>query len=164
MKTVNELNFLAERYGWKVDPLTHGQIQRMSSDEADFHSKLNKEEFEKALDAPRIKAENKKNAEGAKAQRTWGDAASEEETQEAIQEVAIFCRAYPQFVGSYIPNREALISWLREKNLACTARNLVYAFDDLASKGFLVLNPSALGLGTESEISGQRVVRHPELY
>ena len=38
------------------------------------------------------------------------------------------------------------------------------AFEDLASKGLLVLNPSALGLGTETEISGGRVVRHPELY
>jgi hypothetical protein len=164
MKTVGELKYLAERNGWKVGPLTYNQVQRMSSDEIDFHSKLNKEEFEKALDAPRVKAENAKNLEAAKSQRMWKNEATNEETEESVNEVQRFVAAYPQFRADFVPNREALISFLREKNLPCVKANLVTAFEDLASKGLLVLNPSALGIGTESEISGQRVVRHPELF
>jgi len=164
VKTNGELSYLAQKHGWKVEPLTRARINRMPADESDWHSRFNADEFTRAWGEDQAKEENKKNVEAARAQRTWGDAASEEETQEAIKEVTKFCQRYPQFVGSYIPNREALISFLREKNLPCTARNLVTAFEDLASKGFLVLNPSALGIGTESEISGGRVVRHPELY
>jgi len=164
VKTNGELSYLAQKHGWKAEPLTRARINRMPADESDWHSRFNADEFTRAWGEDQAKAENKKNAEATKAGRMWGDAASEEETQEAIQEVAIFCRAYPQFRGDFVPNREALISFLREKNLSCVKANLVTAFEHLASKGLLVLNPSALGIGTESEISGQRVVRHPELY
>src|SRR6266550_8398586 len=142
--------------------LTAREIHLMPEPVYSWHQQNNLKNVEAALDAPRSQAGNKKNAVDAKSSRIWADKATEEEIQESISEVAIFSKAYPQFVGSHIPNREALISFLREKNLPCTARNLVTAFEDLGSKGLLVLNPSAIGIGTESEISGYRVVRHPE--
>jgi len=144
--------------------LTAREIQLMPEPVYSWHQQNNLKNVEAALDAPRIQAENKKNSADARSMRIWADKATEEEIQESISEVAKFCQRYPQFVGSYVPNREALISWLREKNLSCVKANLVRAFEDLGSKGRLVLNPSAVGLGTETEISGQRVVRHPELY
>ncbi len=141
--------------------LTAREIHLMPEPVYSWHQQNNLKNVEVALDAPRIQAENKKNSADAKSARIWADKATEEEIQESISEVAKFCQRYPQFVGSYVPNREALISWL---NLPCTARNLVSAFEDLASKGLLLLNPSAIGIGTEDAISGQRVVRHHELY
>ncbi len=144
--------------------LTAREIHLMPEPVYSWHQQNNLKNVEAALDAPRIQAENKKNSADAKSSRIWADKATAEETQEAIQQVAIFCKKYPQFVGSYVPNREALISFLREKNLSCVKANLVTAFEHLASKGFLLLNPSAIGIGTESEISGYRVVRHPQLY
>jgi len=144
--------------------LTAGEIQLMPEPVYSWHQQNNLKNVEAALDAPRIQAGNKKNAVDAKSSRIWADKATEEEIQESISEVAKFCQRYPQFVGSYVPNREALISFLRERNLPCVKANLVTAFEDLASKGLLVLNPSAIGIGMESEISGYRVVRHPELY
>jgi len=164
MKTNGELSYLAQKYGWKAETLTRARINRMTADESDWHSRFNADEFTRAWGEDQAKAENKKNSADAKSARIWADKATEEEIQESISEVAKFCQRYPQFVGSYVPNREAVISWLRTRNLPCVKANLVTAFEDLASKGLLVLNPSALGLGTETEISGGRVVRHPELY
>jgi len=129
-----------------------------------WHEQNNRANVEKALDAPRIKAANVKNAEAAKSQRIWKNEATNEETEESVREVQKFVAVYPQFRADFVPNREALISFLREKNLSCVKANLVTAFEALASKGLLVLNPSAIGIGTETEISGARVVRHPELY
>ena len=164
MKSANELKYLAEQKGWQVGPLTFGKIQRMNSDEARFNELFNKAEYEQALDEPRIKAESKKNAEATKAQRTWADQASEEETAEALQEVNKFVASFPQFRADFIPNREALISFLRSKTLPCTARNLAYAFEDLASKGKLLLSAAAIGLGPEEDLSGYKLMRHPQLH
>ena len=144
--------------------LTAREIHLMSEPVYAWHEQNNRANVAKALDAPRLKAANVKNAEAAKSQRIWKNEATNEETEESIREVQKFVAAYPQFRADFVPNREALISFLRERNLPCVKANLVAAFEDLASKGFLLLNPSAIGIGEESEISGGRVVRHPELY
>ena len=164
MKTNGELNYLAQKHGWKAETLTRARINRMPADESDWHSRFNADEFTRAWGEDQAKAENKKNTEAAKSQRIWKNEATNEETEESIREVQEFVAAYPQFRADFVPNREALISFLRSKTLSCVKANLVAAFEDLASKGFLLLNPSAIGIGEESEISGGRVVRHPELY
>ena len=164
MKTNGELSYLAQKYGWKAETLTRARINRMPADESDWHSRFNADEFTRAWGEDQAKAENKKNTEAAKSQRIWKNEATNEETEESIREVQEFVAAYPQFRADFVPNREALISFLRSKTLSCVKANLVAAFEDLASKGFLLLNPSAIGIGEESEISGGRVVRHPELY
>jgi hypothetical protein len=53
---VSELQSLAARRGWQAGPLTFTRIQKMGADESEFHSKLNKEEFERALAEPKTKA------------------------------------------------------------------------------------------------------------
>lgn len=94
----------------------------------------------------------------------WADQATPEETEKAIREVTVFCRAFPQFRGDYLPNREALIGWLRSRNMSVTARNLVTAFQALAAEGRIVVNPSAIGIGTDEELSGARLAHHPQLW
>src|SRR6266403_2358820 len=133
--------------------LTAREIHLMSEPVFAWHEQNNRANVEKALDAPRIKAANVKNAEAAKSQRIWKNEATNEETEESVREVQKFVAVYPQFRADFVPNREALISFLRERNLSCVKANLVTAFEALASKGLLVLNPSAIGIGTETEIS-----------
>src|SRR5260370_35784486 len=91
--------------GWKIEPLTFVRINRMTADEAAFHEKRNKVEFERALNEPKVRAENKANLEASKTQRMWADQATPEETQAALDEVQIFCHVFPQFRGDYVPNR-----------------------------------------------------------
>src|SRR5947208_1146968 len=83
--------------------LTESEIRRMPEAVYAWHEQNNRVKVEKALDAPRIQAENRKNAETAKSQRMWADQATEEETQEAVTEVNAFCLKYPQFRRDYIP-------------------------------------------------------------
>jgi hypothetical protein len=164
MKTLNELNHDADVYGWKTGPLTFAKIQRMTADEADWQSRVNAEEFSRAYSEKRTESENKRNAEASKAGRMWADQATPEETQAALAEVTAFCQAYPQFIGRHVPNREALIAWLREQNLPVTFANLVAAYQSLGADGKILVNPSAIGVGTEEEIGGSRLKHHPELW
>jgi len=164
MKPRTEVQAIAERNGWKVGPLTIAAINRMSSLEVEFHEKFNTAEFNRALNEPKAIAESKATAEAEKTKRLWTDQATPEDTESALEEVAIFCQAFPQFVGSHLPNREALVEWLRMRNLPVTARNLVTAFQALGADGKLLLNPSAIGVGTETEISGARLKNHPKLW
>lgn len=143
--------------------LTESEIRRMPEAVYAWHEQNNRANVEKALDAPRVKAENRKNAENAKTTRFWKDEATKEEGEQAIQETLKFHGAYPQFRGDYVPNRYAMRDWLREKSLPWTFENLVSAFEDLTMKGQIVLDPSALGIGTESEIFGHRLKTHPQL-
>jgi hypothetical protein len=164
MKPVSELRALGERNGWKVGPLTQGQIQRMSSDETDFHSKLNKEEFEKAMAAPRIqaeadkeaaraaaetervKAENQNNSELWAGKKFWESECTPEELEKAKKEAEVFHSRYPQFVLNNQQNADALRDWLFTNRLSLTAANLAKAFDALAKEGCLVLNPAVCGI------------------
>src|SRR5882724_3445194 len=97
MKTPSELKYLSEKYGWKIEPLTHALIVRMTADESDFHARFNAKEFNRAWNDPKTKAENRSNAEMSKTQRMWNDQATPEETNTALDEVQIFCRVFPQF-------------------------------------------------------------------
>ncbi len=163
MKPVSELRALGERNGWKVGPLTQGQIHRMSSDEADFHSKLNKEEFEKALDAPRNKAaadkeaakaaeetergkvENDKNRKLWAGKKYWESDKTPEDVQAMQKEYAAFQRLYPQLTVTK-ENGEAITSWLEMHTLPVNVENVAEAFRTLARAGDLVLDLNACGI------------------
>jgi hypothetical protein len=164
MKTNNELSVLADKRGWKIGPLTYADIRKMGSDEALFHERLNKPEYERALAGPQVQAANKKNAEASKAQRLWAEQATPEETEVALQEVTKFCARYPQFIGSFVPNREALITFLKSNNQPITFSTLVQAFEELTQNGSLLLSPAAIGAGPEEEIGGHKLKTYPYLY
>jgi hypothetical protein len=163
-KTLNELEHLASQRGWKKGPLTFAKIQRMTADEADWQSRVNAEEFKRAYNEKNTEAANKRTVEDSKAQRMWKDEASAEETEAALAEVTKFVQAHPHFVASSIPNREALVDWLRFRSMPVTAQNLATAFQALGAEGKILINPSAIGIGTETEIGGARLKHHPELY
>jgi len=163
MRSKSELESLAARNGWKVGPLTSAQIRRMSSTEAEFHGTCNKKEFERACEEPKAKAASKANLEASKTQRMWADQATPEEIQGSLEEVQVFCIMFPQFRGDYIPNRTMLVDWLRERSMPVTARTLVNAFQSLGAQGKLLLNPAAIGIGKDSEVTGHKLASHPQL-
>jgi hypothetical protein len=117
---VSELQSLAMRRGWEVGPLTFTKIQRMGADESEFHSKLNKEEFERALAEPKTKAESKKAAQDSKVQRFWADEATEDEIKEASKEIDIFLKRHPQLRVDRRENITALNEWCKTHGLPLT--------------------------------------------
>jgi hypothetical protein len=146
LKTTSELQVLARKFGWQPGPLTYAQIKRMSSDEALFHERLNKEEFERALAEPALKAKNHRDAEAEKVQRQFEDKATPEEHEAALKEVTKFVAQHPQFKADLMDQRTALINFLKERRLPVTQANLTDAFQILGREGKLTLNPSAVGI------------------
>jgi hypothetical protein len=143
---VSELQSLAARRGWQAGPLTFAKIQRMTADESEFHSKLNKEEFERALAEPKTKAESKKVAEQSKVQRFWNNQATEDEVQEASKEIDIFLKMHPQLRVDRQENISALNEWCKTHGLELTQNNLHQALEMLGREGRLTLSPAAVGI------------------
>jgi hypothetical protein len=163
-ESAGELEVLARKYGWEKKPLTFRQVQNISSQELRFHEIYNKVALEKALNSPVVVAENKKNQEVSSAQRFWANQATEHEVAKAQEGTSVFVSRYPQVRWDYRPNIDALNDWLKAKTLPIAFNTLVQAFEDLVRRGGLVLNPSVLGIGTENEVSGYKLMRHPELH
>jgi len=144
--------------------LSESEIRRMPEPVYEWHLQNNAKNVEAALNAPKIQAENKRNAATATAQRFWNNRAPEEDVKQAQKATALFKEKYPQVRFDYTPNIEALNTWLRAKNLLITFPNLVQAFETLTQEGKLLLDPSALGISNEDEVSGHRLKTHPSLY
>jgi hypothetical protein len=163
-KTNGELEFLASKYGWdKKAKLTHARIQRMTADEADYQSRFNVEEFNRAWNEKETEAENKRNAEVAQVRRMWEqDEATQEETETAVKEAKEFTAAHPQYIVCD-ENARTLLAWLKERKLLPTAQNWAAAFQAVGAQGRILVNPSALGIGTDTEVGGARLKHHPEL-
>ena len=58
MKTFGELNYLAQKYGWRKEPLSRAKINRMTADESAWNSLVQPEEFNRAWNEDKVKAEN----------------------------------------------------------------------------------------------------------
>ena len=150
----SDLEAQGELYGWTARELTYTEVQEMSSSELRWHEIYNATNLEKALALPGVAKERRDIDQKWAAKKIWDDKGSEAETQAAINEIAKFTSAYPQFIGSRMENRNALMGWLKERNMLVTYANLVQAFEANALEGRLYLNPSAIGAGSESEVTG----------
>lgn len=139
----NDLQRLAQRHGWEVGPLTYARVSRMGSQELNFHEVFNKAELQKALDAPRVEAENKRNEEDTRTAEYWKGGRATPETVEQVQQ---FISRYPQFRADLMSNRTALIDDLKASNLPVTQENLRNSFESLARDGRLTLSPSKVGV------------------
>jgi hypothetical protein len=146
MKTANELKYLGDKYGWKVGPLTHSQVQKMNSQEYEFHQAFNKAELEKAL---------------ASNQKVKPTAPSVEEQTEFVQKLF---KDYPQLPKS-AENAAALDAYLAAMpNPSFTFADFREAFEKQALAGRLVLNPSACEASPETELTGFRLRTYPNLW
>jgi hypothetical protein len=160
-KTAGELKVLAEKHGWKARELNFADLQRMSSKELNFHEQFNAENLKKAMDEPALKAKARKQALAD----VWTAQDLGEDKYEAIRKAGtMFTDRYPQFIKE-TPNSDAITSYIQTNGLDLTeVHSYETAFQALAARGELHLNPSALGLGTEERISGHSITSHPKLY
>ena len=159
-KTAGELKVIAEQRGWKPKKeLTLADVQRMGSLEMQFHELFSPEAMKLAIEEPARKAKAAKQ----RVKDMW-DGKLPELDSAARKAVETFCEKYPQFIRDE-PNALALCNFTKLNGLDGTLiESYETAFQALAARGELHLNPSALGLGTEERISGHSVKTHPELH
>jgi hypothetical protein len=128
-------------------PLTMREVNAMHVDVFAWHEIYNKRNLLAAIEEPRIKAENKKNAKLATAHRQIvEEAATDEEARTAEREIVRFRASHPQYLGNFLPNNKAMLDWLKSHTLLITQENLTAAFGELAREGKLVVNPAAVGV------------------
>jgi hypothetical protein len=159
-KSRGELEALATRHGWAPRSLGPEDVQGMGADELRYHEIFNSVALERALTLPGKTKHGKDVDEQWKAKRIWEDRASPEETQAAIDEVAKFTRAYPQFRGCDAENRKKLMDYMKERNAVVNFSNLVAAFEALALEGSISLSPAAISAGPESTVRGRELTTH----
>jgi hypothetical protein len=139
-------------------PLTYAGWTSMSPDLQEWHCVYNPDAVDAALNsqaAEKFQAEeNERNAEAYDARRFHENKYSPDETEQAISEIQKFCAAYPQFIGASMANRETLLAKLKAMNALPVFSSIVAAYEACVLEGSISVNPSALGLGHETDVSG----------
>jgi hypothetical protein len=152
----SDLEAQGEQNGWTVGPLTMEQVRGMSSAALRWHEQFNAENLKAALELPAKLAEGKSIDKAWAAKRLWDDQtqATPEQSGAIWQALEKFKRSYPQFIQSRREN-EVVLLWLKDRNMEVTFPSLVESFEANALAGKLWLNPNAINVGSESEVSGQ---------
>jgi len=151
--------------GWTAGPLAYNQVREMSSSELRWHEIYNATNLENALALPGIAKERKNiNAQWA-AKSLWDDRTqpTPEQADAIVSALERFRQTYPQFIPSRAEN-SALLEWLKDRNLHVTFENLQMSFEDCALKGLVHLNPSAIALGSQTDVSGDELLHHQNFH
>ena len=165
-KSREELKTLGERNGWTQRELTMREIrQQMSADEVVWHEVFNKENFDKAVERDAVAKERKDINAQWDARKLWMDHTkpTPEQAEAILAALERFKQTYPQFIQSRAEN-EIILLGLRDKNMAVTFENLVESFEDCAMKGLVHLNPSAIALGSQTDVSGDELLHHQNFH
>jgi hypothetical protein len=132
----------------------------MTAAEYEYHESNNRKNLQAALNqSPQAKAEAERNAEVESSKALWERGEMEGKNVDLGQwnlEQQIFALRFPQFIGTEA-NLCAMAEYFQEHGLHPTGENCEKAFRALAVAGKLTLNPSAVGLGDETEMSGPSV-------
>ena len=108
--------------------------------------------------------QNEINSEAWESKRIFENRATQGDIDAGLEQVALFTARYPQFVGSVFENRQALMEWLKQNNRTVKFANLVAAFEALVLEGRVIVSPAAIGAGTEQQVSGFALRKHPNLH
>ena len=165
-KSREELKTLGERNGWTQRELSMREIhQQMGADETLWHQTFNKENFDKAVERDAVVKERTVINQKWDAKKLWDDVTkpTPEQAAEIASALERFKQTYPQFIQSRAENGIILLG-LRDKNMAVTFENLVESFEDCAMKGLVHLNPSAIALGSQTDISGDELLHHQNFH
>ena len=161
----SDLEAQAAQYGWSARQLTHAEVRAMSSSELRWHEIYNATNLENALALPGIAKERKEiNAQWA-AKSLWDDRTQPTPEQAAAIANALerFKQTYPQFIQSRAENGIILLG-LKDRNMPVTFENLVESFEDCAMRGLVHLNPSAIALGSQTDVSGDELLHHQNFH
>jgi hypothetical protein len=161
-KNTSELRAIGERKGWKPrKEISAAELRGFSSLEMQFHEMFSAEAVTYALEEPARKAKARKQ----ELTDIWTARDLGEGKYEAIRKAGTrFTDRYPQYIQDTV-NSDAISSYIQANGLDLTeVESFETAFQALAARGDLHLNPSALGLGDETRISGHQVKTHPQLH
>jgi hypothetical protein len=157
-----------EESALKKRDLTYKEWHEMSSDEQDWHTLINPEAVDRALNSraaeKQQEQENERNAEAYDARRFHENQYTKEETEQAITEISKFCGAYPQFKGAVIANRKTLLAKLKTMNALPVFSSIVAAYEACVLDGSISVNPSIIGAGPETNLSGDALKNHVNIH
>jgi len=138
--------------------LTYADWKSIAPDLQEWHCAHNADAVDAALNSHAAEMhqaeENERNAEAFDARRFHENKYSPDEREHAISEIQKFCSAYPQFIGASIANRETLLAKLKAMNALPVFSSIVAAYEACVLEGSISVNPSVLGLGRETNVSG----------
>ena len=157
-----ELLEAATRYGWTRRELTVVEIEKMSSGELRYHMLCNPEQYESAFQRQNNIEHNECEMKKVEVQQKWANQKPVTDAEKNhMREVSLqFLRHYPQFIQSET-NALAMFEYMRAENLDPTKlESPVAAFEALALAGKLSLNPSAIGAGSETSVTGRDLFQH----
>jgi hypothetical protein len=154
----SDLEAQGTEHGWTARPLTYNEVTEMPSSELHWHEQFNKENLDKALALPeKNRAYDAAVAQG-QALRFWANAInrSPEECKALTADFKNFVETYPQYrsTNHKQENMDVLMGWLQDRHLYPIYSNLCLAFEACALAGKLWLNPSAIAVGSETEVIG----------
>jgi hypothetical protein len=160
-RSKDELREWGERMGLTSGPRTIAEIRAMSSQQTLWEEAWNSEDYFAALELQSKLAQAKDIDRQWAAKKLWDDQTepTPEQSAEIWKSLEKFKQTYPQFIQSRVENQVVLL-WLKDRNMEVTFPNLVESFEENAFAGKLWLNPSAISAGSETEVSGQDLLRH----
>ena len=157
-----ELEALAVRMGWTKRELSYQELQSMSSAEMRYHQICNKERYDAAFTNEEARKQAARtNAEWERLKKWTGETPVSQEDRAKMREVANeFQRLYPQYIRNE-SNSRVLWDYMEDSNLDPTnLQGVISAFETLAQKGDIALNPSAIGAGPETSVEGRDLIKH----
>jgi hypothetical protein len=148
--------------------ITYKEWQEMSSDLQDWHTLVNPEAVDRALNSraaeKQQEQENERNAAAYDARRFHENKFTKQETEEAITEISKFCGAYPQFNGAIIANRKTLLAKLQAMNAVPVFSSIVAAYEACVLEGSISVNPSVIGAGPETNLTGYGLKNYANIH
>lgn len=158
----SELENLAKVNNWKVRDLNKTDIQAMSSAEFAWFEAIHPELLEAAFERDSNIKHNEEAMKGWDVRKKWsGQIAATDDDRQKMKVVAEqFERMYPQWIKSE-SNASEVWNFMRQNNLDPTQiASVIAAFESLAQSGKISLNPSAIGAGQETSVTGSELTSH----
>jgi len=169
MPSKSELKALGERRNYEDPELSARDVAALSSDEFLWFQTFFPARIEHAAEIENAKRHNKAAMKEVGAKQFWDThwgtktPATPEESKRILADLQNFQASFPQFIVSRAENA-IILSWLRDRNLELTYRNLVESFEANALEGKVWLNPNAINAGVETEVSGQQLLQHHNFF
>jgi hypothetical protein len=160
-RSKNELKEWGDLVGLKPGPRTMNEIRAMGAQQILWEEAWNEVEYNKALTLPAKLKEGQEVDAQWRNKGLWNDTtkATPEEAERIRQALTQFTETFPQLIQSRKDN-EVVLLYLKDRNQEVTFANLQAAFESLALRGEVWINPSRIACGSESEVTGSALTRH----
>jgi hypothetical protein len=145
-------------------PITKALIDKAHSQLIDYWSLSRPLELDEAITLPARQAESRAVIEENRARTFWKNPTADVQHKDEYSKAGdIFADSHPQFI-QIRANLQAMGLELAKQNLNPTIDNLNKAFTDLCLAGKLFIAPENVNAGPEDEVTGFRLIHHPNLH